>query len=251
MDDNDDQTHPLDRDYSTTVATQSQGPVASHPSLLRTGVTVFAAGFIAVLLGGILVSNSPGNTWSETIGSFVHRAGMILILVGAVTIILAYRWAQLASLIRSAISATRISGMHAYVTLLFWNVVAYVTFVLLFYLVWLSRSPSVMFLFFNAMVTISFAFMITLTVWHRGFVRAYAIGVLASIVLNVLTGLIGFNGQYWRGDGGFLMLAHLATILICGLVCGGYVCLLESCGSPANGDANRESTTAARADRGD
>ena len=76
--------------------------------------------------------------------------------------------------------------------------------------------------------------MITLVVWHRGFVRAYAIGVLAALGLNSFTGLLGFNVMYAGNDGSLLFTGHLATIFVCGLACGGYVCFLESTRSRAN-----------------
>jgi hypothetical protein len=240
MDEEDDQTHPLDRDYSTPVATRPQTTTSSYPNLLRIGVIVFAAGFLAVLLGGILISNYPGNSWGETFGSFIHRSGMIFILAGAVLIILAYRWDQLTSIMRSTkIPAIR-NNKHAYVALVFWNVVGFVAIALLFSLSRLGGSTSLTFLVFNAMVTITLGFMITLVVWHRGFVRAYAIGVLAALGINSFTGLFGLNAMYASNDGSLLFVGHLATIVVCGLVCGGYVCLLESARSRKNDDANSE-----------
>ena len=210
---------------------------------------VFAAGFIAVLLGGILVSNYPGNSWGETIGSFVHRSGMIGILLGAVLIILAYRWEQLTAVTRAADVSGRARGINAYLALVVWNVVGFAAFSLGFYLLQLTRAMSVMFLAINAGVTIICAFMITLIVWHRGFVRAYAIGVLAATVLNSFSALMGFNGMYWGNDGSFFFWAQIATVLICGLVCGGYVYLLEA--ARARRTSATASPTGVRAGRGD
>ena len=234
MDEEDDQTHPLDRDYTTPVVTRSPTITRSHPKLLRIGIIVFAAGFLAVLLGGILISNSSGNSWGETFGSFIHRCGMVFILVGAVLIILAYRWEQLTAILRGANIPALTNGRHAYVALVFWNVVGFVAIEVLFSLAQLSQSASLRFLVFNAMVTMTLGLMITLVVWHRGFVRAYAIGVLAALGLNSFTGLLGFNGMYAGNDASLLFTGHLATIFVCGLTCGGYVCFLESTRSRTN-----------------
>jgi hypothetical protein len=113
---------------------------------------------------------------------------------------------------------------------------------LVFFVARWSGSAWGVFFVFNAAVTIAFGFMIILVIWHRGFIRAYAIGVLSAIVLNSLYSLVGFNAMFSRNSGSWLLPVFLVTIVSCGLVCGGYVYLLESARS-RTGDRGVERTS--------
>ena len=88
--DDDDGIHPLDRDYS----------IPSKPAKNRffdlsrshqIGILTFASGFATVLLAAVTLGASPGGGWVETVGSFMHRLAMYMILVGGVLIVYAYQ----------------------------------------------------------------------------------------------------------------------------------------------------------------
>ena len=89
MDDDDYEVHPLDRDYS--VPSQPARKRRSDLSKLhRIGFSTFSAGFVTVVLAAIALGTFPDVGWLETIGSFMHRLAMYLILIGGVLILVAY-----------------------------------------------------------------------------------------------------------------------------------------------------------------
>jgi hypothetical protein len=234
--------HPLDRDYSSPTQPPRIPAIEFHPKVRRIGATVFAAGFLTVFLAAILLGNVRGSGLMESIASGVHRAGMVLILVGGILVILAYRLHQLKGIsIRLPDGKIQWNVMQSYRALVLWNVVGFLVIVPILHLLQSIRSPVFYFLIFNGMLTLVCGFLATVAIWHRGFIRAYAVGVLVSLLLRGHNPfLFSFNG--WGGTAGvqFLPAISLAITLITGLVCGGYVCLLESASSRKTDRVNRE-----------
>lgn len=88
-----DEVHPLDKDYSSPQAPSKR--TQSGPWTLRwVGIIGFACGCVSLLPAAALATNFPA-TWLESLGSTIHRLGMICILVGGILIILARRLEQL------------------------------------------------------------------------------------------------------------------------------------------------------------
>jgi hypothetical protein len=228
--------HPLDRDYSAPVAPtpNRRGDVLYHVQLRKIGIGGFATGFLTVVLAGILVTNSPGGTWMESVGSAVHRFGMILILLGGVVFIVAYRLPHVKGKLRLPDGSFQWSLKQSYWALVIGNLIGFLAVALASRLSPSVNSPEVYVFFVSGSLTISCALMVTVVVWHRGFIRAYAIGVLVAILFNGISTLF-MMGRFWQGSGTALLLANLAIILLSGLACGGYVCLLESVIGRKNG----------------
>jgi hypothetical protein len=228
MDDNEYEIHPLDRDYSSPPpVTRRNSQILYHVQLRRFGLVGLATGFATVVLAGILLTSFRGAGTIESIGSVLHRFGMILILIGGVVFIVAYRVPHMQGKLRLPDGSFRWSLRQSYLALLFWNIVGFCAVTIAIYLSPSISSPEVYVFFVNGTMTIACALMVTVVVWHRGFIRAYAVGSLVALVFNGFSALF-MLGRYWQFNGPSLLLVSLATILISGLVCGGYVCLLES-----------------------
>ena len=90
MDDNEADTHPLDRDYSQCVRIRRED-VNYDPKFRRVGVICFAAGLIMMFVAAVLLTNFDRIRPVETFGSALHRLGMIVGLIGGVAILAAYR----------------------------------------------------------------------------------------------------------------------------------------------------------------
>jgi hypothetical protein len=88
-----DEVHPLDKDYSSP-----QDPVRqtkTGPWTLRwVGIIGFVSGCVSLLPAAALATSFPA-TWLESLGSTIHRLGMICILIGGILFILARRLEQL------------------------------------------------------------------------------------------------------------------------------------------------------------
>lgn len=63
--------------------------------IVRAGVLGLVGGFLTTFVGAVLLGNGPSE-W-ETLGSTVHRGGMILMLVGLAVVIFGYRWPSIAA----------------------------------------------------------------------------------------------------------------------------------------------------------
>ncbi len=90
MDDDNNEIHPLDRDYSVP-SQPAKKRLADLSKLHRIGFSTFAAGFVTVVLAAIVLSALPSGGWFETIGSFMHRLAMYFMLIGGVLIVTAYQ----------------------------------------------------------------------------------------------------------------------------------------------------------------
>ncbi len=85
----DDEIHPLDRDYSVPLEPAKK----RLTSLFRwhhIGFVTFVAGFATIIPAAIILNAFPGG-WTETIGSFLHRLAMYIILIGGVLVVAAYQ----------------------------------------------------------------------------------------------------------------------------------------------------------------
>lgn len=231
---NSDDIHPLDRDYSSPAL--SPPPTAAainpadtdqnyHPKLRRAGLIVFAAGFVAVFLGGVMGSNFSPNSFGEWIGSMIHRLGMFAILIGASTVMVAYQWDRLIALISGRKSRSGEKGVNPYLMLVVFNIVGIVVLGLLFGVL-MRTGGEVAFFVFNGFLTVSISWGVTLIIWHQGFIRAYGVGLVTGLIINTISWLSGMTAWMSR-SGELTLIYHLAAIAISGLTCSGYVYVLE------------------------
>lgn len=222
------EVHPLDRDYSSSTPPARGVAIEYDEKFRRIGVVIFAAGFITVFLMAVFLGNVRGNDRLESIAGGIHRLGMILILVGGLVIIVAYRLPQLRGQTMPK-GLVRWDAAVSFHGLISWNVIAFLFLVPASYLVQQIQSPAVYFMVFSGTISIFSAFLATVAVWHRGHLRGYALGVLVPLVLlgnqPFMYGSVGWG----RGAGtNHLLTVSLAIMLLSGLLCAGYVAWLEA-----------------------
>lgn len=233
MENEEPEIHALDRDYSQPIEPSRQD-LGYDPKLRLIGISGFAGGFAVVFMSAILLSNASGNTAVESFGSVMHQFGMVLILIGAVVIIAAYRIHQL-RIAKNAIGGKMsLRPNQSIGGLLVWNLIAFVCLALILSLAQRFASPMLSFFVYNSIFTITCGLMLTIAIWHRGMLRGFACGLLVGICLNVFSGLIGMSLVGMNSMGGsnqdamYMMAGQIALIQVTGIVCGVYVCMLEA-----------------------
>ncbi|NND99819.1 MAG: hypothetical protein HKN47_21065 [Pirellulaceae bacterium] len=237
--------HPLDRDYSSDDQPQSRrlSQIATElpydPKWRRFGVAGLAGGLIVVFLSAIAISNLQGIRPAESIAYGVNRLGMFVMLVGAVLIVLAYRLPYLRGKNYPERFASLFRQPGSYVGLLQATALGYAAVAVLSFLVPATVGSTTGAMLLNFLCTLLFGFMITVAIWHRGFLRAFGVTVAAGVFFQ-----LNFSGWFsyslvTSGNFNFrpVLLGNLAIVLVSGLICAGYVCLLER---KQQGDSDRD-----------
>lgn len=248
MDEDEPEIHPLDRDYSSPIQSSRRtaqpigSPVAFHAQLRRIGFTGFAIGFVTVFLSAIVLSNFRGNSTIEGIGSMLHQLGMILILIGGVAVVVAYRLPHITGKVRGAESRLSQNLGKSYVALVGWNIVGFLVIVILTYIFSAFMRPRTFHVLIYSALSIASALMVILIVRATGLLRAYAIGVVLARLLNWFTFQIAIAlfGRFSRIDQSVLLLGDLAVVLFIGCACAGLVCLFDSSGSRTTQSAEND-----------
>ncbi|MGI9473239.1 MAG: hypothetical protein ACR2NZ_16985 [Rubripirellula sp.] len=219
--------HPLDRDYSQPVPKTKSRRRTGDGALIRLGAFGFGAGFMVLLGAAIAVSYSTPGGPLETVGSYLHQFGMVIILVAGISVIVAYRAPKVRAMVRSG--TYRVPPMNmTYGRLVFLNVGAFVLLIGFSAAMTEAFSSYMVYLSLTTLLSLLASWMIVLIVWHRGFVRGYAIGVLSGLVFNGVFGLIAANGPFWGIRGATILATHLGLIQVCGLFCAAYVGIIEN-----------------------
>jgi len=247
MDESELDVHPLDRDYSQPIRPTARKATSFDDKVRRAGFFTFITGFVTVLLAAIVLGSFRDGGTIEAVGSFLHRGGMFAILIGGSLIILAFRLPAIRARAEARAKAEaearaqvetetksdlpqllgRKPNSQRFMILLLWNVAGFVV-IAMGTAACRSIRSQLLFFVINGVLTIACALMVTTAIWQRGFIRAYAVGLLVGLLLNGFSGVIAISGRYGMRDGAFLFLTHLATIQIAGLACAAYVCLLEA-----------------------
>ena len=243
MTDNDEyEVHPLDRDYSSdqqTKPTEKSWHATEMPydnGVRKAGVMILIGGLILVFLTAIAISNLRGNTSAETLAGVVNRIGMVVMLVGAITIVVAYRLGQIK---RLAGFSQKIDISGQYSSLVVWNVVGFLVSSVAIFLTPSVIGSGVTVAVLKFFCTLFFCMMVTIGIWHRGFMRAYGIAAATATFFTVyFGGWFTFTGRT-GGDFRAMLLVNVAIILMSAVICSGYVLKLESITKPA-GDRSRD-----------
>ncbi|MEM9585690.1 MAG: hypothetical protein AAGA03_00290 [Planctomycetota bacterium] len=221
-----DEIHPLDRDYSvphenpvgrkSVVRVQRRFDVR----LRQAGITLFLAGLAATLISAAY--SQATQTGMTPRFQATHIFSALLLLLGGLVILLAYRLEQAKSFWSQFERLHRNSPYAGLVTL---NVILMVAILLAAVLV--EAPPGVLnFILVSTLNSVGVAFLVTLTIWNRGYLRAYAIGTLVGWFSSYLT---SFSGGFMipGADPITLLLLIVGRALLAGLICAGYVAWLE------------------------
>ena len=217
--------HPLDRDYSMPQPKQQRRELSPNERMRRFGIIVFAGGLGVVMMAAIALGIFRGTGWIEGFGSAMHRFGMIAILVGGVTIVASYRVQSLRQGVRLSGDGKRRSW-NSFGLLLVCNVIAYLLLAGLLSLRDLYGSPVFLAIFYQLLITVTCGLLVTMVVWHRGMLQAYAIGALIAMFANIFGLPFFFNLGMGRSNSSALYLGILASVPITGLVCAAYASLI-------------------------
>jgi hypothetical protein len=232
---------PFDSDDEDVEgASRDQGLPGNR--LLRWCVIFALGSFVVSLIGSVVENNAVGNPGLESTAMAINRSGMLGMLVGCVGIFVAFRAPTL--LTARAGRVRQQARWSVWWQLVFWNVVGYFFLVAgLFVIGFFTQGTAIYFSGFP--ISVGLSLLLVIALWHEGVVRAYAIGVLSSLFLQLpvivpwlwsvpLFGGGAYAYQTYNFSSGdvnfrfFLLFAGLVLFaLFTGLICSGYVALLE------------------------
>ena len=223
--------HPLDDNEDEPQAGWENRTSVAYQPLLKISLITVAASFTVLFTSALATSFAEPSSLFETLSSSLNRLSGLVLLVGFCGILVAYRIPYLKRL--AAEHRSRIVAKSGYAQLVGANVVGYFITVFVIYL--LLMEPLLRaFAIVVALGALAMfcGLLVTMAMWHTGYVRAYAVGVLTVIVLTLQTGggLMLFTLP-WRGVGSSSVIFPgallLGIALLTGLICAGYVSVLR------------------------
>jgi hypothetical protein len=227
--------HPLD-DFEFGKATPvDDSRTRAHKPLLRISVIIAAIAFALVFVFSVLGNNAPFNSTMQQVCYGISNVCAIFMLAACCGILFAYRLPHfdVAQLPSGALAAQGwmsnsfavLVAINLMAILLMWASVFFLTGLFGVYL----ALP----LGFGMICLSGLA--ATMAVFHKGYLRGYAIGLLAVLfmLMNGSFGMMlmmgpGFGGGRGGGAGYSIGIAILLTIApFVGLLCAGYVMLIQ------------------------
>jgi hypothetical protein len=227
--------HPLD-DFEFGKATPiDDSRTRAHKPLLRISVIVAAVAFALVFVFSLLGNNAPFNSTMQQVCNGISNVSAMIMLAACCGILFAYRLPHIDPVqLRSGALAARGWLSNSFVVLVAINLVAIL-------MMWAGVFflSGLFGLYFAVPLAIGLICLIglaaTMAVFHRGYLRGYAIGMLAVLVLVMNGGvgmffmfIPGFRGGMGGVAGYSIGIATLLTIApFVGVLCAGYVALIE------------------------
>lgn len=240
--------HPLDRDDAEDAISSKRPPAAAraHQPLLRASVKVVIGSFAVCFVAGLISVNAAPNSTLESIASTAHRLGLIALLIAFCAILVAYRLPQLNqnSIPRKRpMPRDRLFG-PGFAALVALNVLGSIMAlgVLLSFSIWLGPLLVGLFTYLSA---ISAGLLVTIAIWHSGYLRAYAIGTLAVLVMSTQSSGMSFlymasmSGSMRAMSNPWPLAIQILIAPFTGVLCAGYVCLLEHMRKPPMEDSTK------------
>jgi hypothetical protein len=223
--------HPLDQDWDDEKpAAKVRLRTNAYMPLLKLSIWTAIGSAIVILIAtlGLLIA-SPNSIFERGCG-LVHTIGRWILLIACCGIFVAYRIPK--TQIDLKLNASRWIW-NGFTSLIFLNMVGVLLVTAGVVLVTTTSGTLVMWIpilvaFFSGMLA-------TIAVWHRGFVRAYAIGTLTSLFFVASTGASVFLLMLVSSRGRpSLDFSFLVTVIfvglppVTGIICAGYVIILEN-----------------------
>jgi len=225
--------HPLD-DFEFGKATPiDDSRTRAHKPLLRISVMIAAVAFALVFVFSLLGSNAPFNSMMQQVCNGISNVSAMVMLAACCGILFAYRLPHIDPVqLRSGALAAGGWLSNRFVVLVVINIMAIL-------LMWASVFLiSGLFGVYFALV-LGFGMICltglaaTMAVVHKGYLRGYAVGMLAVFVM-FMNGSFGMMLMFGPGFGGGRVVWYsigIATLLtiapLVGLLCAGYVGLIE------------------------
>lgn len=236
MADNDEyEIHPLDRDYSDegnkaqskAKSNLPNSPASYLPGLRSRGAFLFFGGLISLVLTMIVLANIGASQWESTV-STINRISALVMLLGGGLIVLAYRLPALQKMAEKHASWLTLPAQGSVTWLIMDNVVLFVALYLMSFA--LDPSSATTGRIWGLVFMVLLPLAINMIVFHRGIVRAYAIGVIGGIpVYFVLSMFLGIFHGYRRSNsmsGTAAALTAIGALMASGIVSACYVQLI-------------------------
>lgn len=238
--------HPLDADddddligdktFERSAAVHAYGPLLK-PSLICAAVAtlvLFASSVISVI--------SPVASGVQQGSIFLFRFSGVLLVASLMGVLAAFRIAYVKSDRYRPLGISR--SFQGYFGFVLANLVSIVLAWLLLLLLFMMLGPAMLLLVIPLLLA-GAGVLVTIAVWHRDYLRAYAIGCLTTLVLLLFSQISTVAIITVRGGGGLnwgrgtviqqmlsstvVPLGLLITlVLISGLVSAGYVVAIEA-----------------------
>lgn len=228
--------HPLDDDETEIEIEfgRAREPerALTHQPLLKLGLWVVVVSFVILFISAVVTSAAPPNSSLESAGSAINSWSGFALLIGFSCILVAYRLPHVKPQAQYVGQFVRVGAN--YQILVGANVLGYFAIVVLS--IWPVLVPSLQPLFvflFLVFAPVSIGLLVTVAIWHTGYLRAYAVGVLSALFFLLfavpLIVVLAFNLGIRPISVGILYTAVLlGAVLLSGLVCAGYVNLLAA-----------------------
>jgi hypothetical protein len=224
-----------------------------YKKLLRGSSILAVVSFLVALIGSIIGNNATGDRDLEFIAFALNRWGMLAMLIGCFGIFIAFRGPQLQRL--SSFKTGSLSKWSPWWTLFVWSIIGWFALGgILIGLTFLFGNGSLFFI--SALLPFAVPLLLVMTIWHKGVIRAYAIGFLSSLMIGLLSAFpliwsfgfsalwmstgnmynpspYSYNSNPYFGPGNVqwsvisAVLGQLFFAALSGLVCSGYVSRLE------------------------
>lgn len=231
MSDSDDgEVHPLDQDYTQTIASEKRRFRVPQGNVLRAGVLFFLLGLVSLLVTAALFGIFSGARSLEAGVSVMHRVSGVLILVGGVLILIGYRIRAVNGRVRgrsmlggggSVNARLWYRGWGQLGLLLVANVLCWPSMFVLRFFVGRLLSPSVAAWVLGAVLAAVVTCLAMGAILHRGWWLGYCAGLIMGFVSVFLWEAFGFaffgySRRYdaWESDGVRILL----TVQFSGMV---------------------------------
>lgn len=230
--------HPLDDDYDEDDddiefgAARAPERALVHQPLLKIGTRGIIVSFIVLFISAVVTAAAPPSSTMESVGSSLNYWSGAALLVGCSAILVAYRIPHLKT---TALHLGRRSrGSPGFQTLVGVNLVGFffATVVLALLLSVPTFRPAIFILFLGLLPVLS-GLLLTMAIWHSGYLRAYAVGVLTVMGMLLHSGYSFYMLSFSSGlppyyVGMLQLVVPLGLALLTGTACAGYVHVLSA-----------------------
>lgn len=237
--------HPLDADDEDDLigdkTFERSASVHAHQPLLKPSLIIAAVATVVLFASSVVSIVSPNASGLQQTAVNVFRISGVLLVAALLGVLAAFRIAYIRS---ERYRPLGLGGFfRGYSGLVLANLVAIALVWIVLVLLFLMAGPAMLLLVIPLFMS-GAGVLVTMAVWHRNYLRAYAIGCLTSLVLllfsqiSTVAMMTLWGGGMNRGRSAVSVRMLSSTVLplglfitlvlICGLVSAGYVVAIEA-----------------------
>lgn len=241
----DNRPHPLDADDEDDLigdkTFERSASVHAHQPLLKPSLIIAAVATVVLFAASVVSIVSPSASGLQQTAVNVFRISGVLLVTALLGVLFAFRIAYMRSERYRPLGLNRFfRGYSGFVLANFVAIaLVWIVLVLLFLM-----TGSVMLLVVIPLLIFGAGVLVTMTVWHSNYLRAYAIGCLTCLVLVLFSQIstvammtMWGGGVNWGRRGGSMGMftstvlplgLFITAVLTSGLVSAGYVVAIEA-----------------------